>query len=168
MGLQAPPTYRHEVQILTTHFQLSGQLETVGAVDNFINDSTRDSLALYDVRLAPLTPGSPLKPLFRPHVVVRKPEIVFLYLTSAETRASIHTLARHELLVAYTSVAVCRGYFHMPAEANVNNFLGVTPGDLLPVTQTHVFPLIELPDPFPVEADLLLAGRTHLQFYHPT
>jgi len=167
MGLQAPPVRRHEVQILTARFQLGGQLETVGPVGNFINDSTRDSLVLYHVRLTSLTPGSPLKPISRSHVVIRKSEIIFLYLTSAETRASIHTLARHELLVAYTLVAVCRGHFHMPAEANMNNFLGVTPGTLLPVTKAHVFPLIELPDPFPAEADLLLVGRTHLQLYHP-
>ena len=168
MELQAPPIHRHKVQILTAHFQLSGQLETVGPVGNFINDSTRDSLALYDVCLTPLTPGSPLKPLSRPHVIIRKLEIVLLYLSSAEARASIHTLARRELLVAYTPVAVCRGYFHIPSEANINDFLSVTPGDLLPVTETYVFPLIELPAPFPAEAELLLAGRTHLQLYHPT
>ncbi len=166
MELQAPPIHRHEVQIITIHFQLSGQLETVGSVSNFINDSARDSLVLYDARVAPLTPGSPLKPLPRSHVVVRKPEIVLLYLTSAETRASIRTLARRELLVAYTSVAVCRGFFHMPAEANVNDFLGVTPGALLPITETYIFPLIELPEPLPAETDLILVGRTHLQFYH--
>jgi len=167
MGLQAPPIRRHEVQILTARFQLSGQLETVGLADNFINDPARDSIALYDVRLTPLTPGCPLKPLSHPHLVVCRPEIVLLYLASAETRASIRTLARRELLVVYTPVAVCRGYFHMPAEANVNDFLGVTPGHFLPITETHIFPLLELPDPFPAEADILLVGRTHLQFYHP-
>jgi len=168
MELQAPPIQRHEVQILTIHFQLSGQLEAVGPVDYFINDPNRDCLALYDVRLVPLTPGGPLKPLSRPHVVVLKPRIVFLYLGSAEARTSIRTLARRELLVAYTPLAVCRGYFHMPAEANVNDFLGVTPGDLLPVTEASVFPLIELPDPFPAKADLLLVGRAYIQLYHAT
>ena len=167
MELQAPPIHRHDVQIITVHFQFSGQLETVGSVENFINDPTRDCLALYDVRMIPLTPGSPLKPLSRPLVVVRKPQIVLLYLASGEIRASIRTLTRSELLVAYTPVAVCRGHFHMPAEATVNDFLGITPGDLLPVTDAHIFPLVELPDPFPAEADLLLAGRTYLQFYHP-
>ena len=168
MELRAPPIHRHKVQILTAHFQLSGNLETVGPAGNFINDSTRDGLVLYDARLVPLTPDSPLKPLSRSHVVVRRSEIVFLYLASAETRASIHTLARRELLVAYTSVAVCRGYFHKPAEANPNDFLSVTPGDLLPVTETYVFPLIELPEPFPSQAEMLLVGRTYLQIYHPT
>ena len=167
MELQAPPTHRHAVQILTADFQFSGQLETVGPVGNFINDPTRDSIALYEAHLTPLTPGSPLKPVFRPHVVLRKPEIVLLHLTSAESRASIRTLARKELLVAYTAVAVCRGYFHMPTEANLNEFLTVTPGELLPITEPHIFPLVELPEPFPTETDVLLIGRAHMQLYHP-
>ncbi len=166
-SFQAPPVHRYETQVLTAQFQIRGQLEAVGLVDNFINDPARDCLAFYDVRLMPLTPGTPLRPMSRSHIVLRKSEIVLLYLTSAEARSSIRTLTRRELLVAYTPVAVCRGYFHMPAEANVNDFLGVTPGDLLIITEARVFSLIELPDPFPAEIDVLLLGRTHLQFYHP-
>jgi len=167
MELQAPPVQRHEVQILTTHFQISGQLETIGPPDNFINDSTRDSMAIYEVRLTPLRPSSPLGSLSRPRIVILKPEIMLLYLASAESRASIQTLTRRELLVAYTPLAVCRGHFHMPVEANVNEFLSVTPGLFLPITETKVFPLFELPEPFPTDADILLVGRAHLQFYYP-
>ena len=166
MELEAPPIYRHGVQILTAHFQLSGQLETVGSVDTFINDPDRDCFVLHDVRLAPLASGCPLKPLSRPHIVVCRSEITLLHFASAETQAAIRTLQRRELLVAYTPVAVCRGYFHMPTEANVNTFLSVTPGSLLPITETYVFPLVELPDPFPIEAGMLLVGRAHLEFYH--
>jgi len=166
MALEGPPIQRHEVHILTAHFQFSGQIETVGPVDNFINDPTRDSLSLYDVRLASLRPGSPLKALSRPHVVVCKPHVTFFYFASPDVRASIHTLARRELLVAYTPVAVCRGYFHMPAEANIRDFLGVVPGELLPVTDAHLFPLVEFPIPFPTEAGLVMVGRAQLQFYH--
>jgi hypothetical protein len=167
MELQAPPLQRHGVQILTTRFQISGQLETIGPPDNFINDSTRDSIALHEAQVTPLTPSSPLGSLSRPHIVVLKSEIMLLYPTSAESRASIQTLTRRELLVAYTPLAVCRGHFHMPVEANLNEFLSVTPGLFLPVTETKIFPLFELPAPFPGEADLLLIGRAHLHLYHP-
>ena len=166
MELEGPRVQRHDVQILTTRFQFSGQVETVGPVANFIDDPTRDSLSLYDTRLAPLTPGTPLKAISRPHVVVLKSQIVLLYFTSAEIRASIRTLARRELLVAYTPLAVCRGYFHMPTEADVRDFLSLVRGDLLPITEAHIFPLVELPEPFPAEAELVMAGRSHLHFYH--
>ena len=167
MVLQAPPVHRHKVQILTINFQFSGQLETVGPVSNFLNDSTRNSLSLYEASLTPLAPGIPMGSLSRPHVVIRKPQIVFLYLASAEARASIRPFARRELLVAYTPVAVCRGYFHLSAEANVRDFVDTVNTDLLPITEAHVFPFNALSAPFPTEADLLLAGRAYLQFYHP-
>jgi len=166
MELEGPRVQRHDVQILTTRFQFSGQVETVGPVANFIDDPTRDNLSLYDTRLASLTPGTPLKAISRPHVVVRKSQIVLLYFTSAEIRASIRTLARRELLVAYTPLAVCRGYFHMPSEADVRDFLSLVRGDLLPITQAHIFPLVELPEPFPAEAEQVMVGRSHLHFYH--
>jgi hypothetical protein len=167
MVFEALPSERHEVQILTVDFQFSGQLETVGNVATFINDSVRDSLSLYDARLAPLTPGSPMQGFQRPHIVVRRPQIVFLHFTSAETRSAFRTLQNKELLVAYTPVAVCRGYFHMSAEARVRDFIDVVQDELIPVTEARIFPLIEPPAPFPSETDLIMIGRSQLQSYHP-
>jgi hypothetical protein len=168
MVFEALPTQRHQVQILTDHFQFDGQLETVGKVLDFINDTVRDSLSLYDAHLTPLTPGSPMKGLARPFVVVRRPQIIFLYFASAETRASIRLLTRNELLVAYTSVAVCQGHFHMTAEARIGDFVEGLPGDLMPVTNARIFPLVEFPAPFPTDPDLLLVGRSRLLSYHPS
>lgn len=167
MGLQAPPTQRHDVQILTSHFQFSGQLETVGPAGNFINDPARQSLSFHDVHLSPLTQGSPLKGISRPHVVILKSQIALFYLASEESRASISTFARRELLMIYTPVAVCRGYFPMPSEARIGDFLGVVPGDLLPIVDAHIYPFVELSAPFTREAELLLIGRSQLLFYHP-
>jgi hypothetical protein len=67
----------------------------------------------------------------------------------------------------YTPIAVCRGHFPMPSEAKIGDFLGVVPGDLLPIVDAHIFPFVELSAPFVREAELLLIGRSHLLFYHP-
>ncbi len=166
MGLQAPPSKRHDVQILTTHFQFSGQLETVGPMGNYINDPSRQSLSFYDVNLSPLTPGSPLKGISRPHVVILKPQIVLLYPESEKARTSVSLFARREPLMIYTPVAVCRGYFPMPAEGKIGDFLGIVPGDLLPILDAQIFPFIDLPAPFTRQAELVLIGRSHMLFYH--
>jgi hypothetical protein len=157
---------RHDVQILTPQFQLNGRLEVMGAVLNFVNDTTRTSLSLHDVHLTSLTPDSPLSDFSRSQVTLLKSQIVLLHFTEAETRASIRPLVHRELLVAYTPVAVCRGYFHMPAEAGVGAFLDITQGDLLPITEVQVYPLVTLSIPFSLQADLLLIGRSYLQLYH--
>jgi hypothetical protein len=161
------PTARHEVQILTTNFQFSGQLETLGDLSTYINDSIRQSLSLHDAYLTPLTPGSPMRGLNRPHVVVLRPQTVFLYFTSAKTRESIRKLPKKELLVAYTPIAVCRGYFHMTAEARLRDFIDVTHEPLIPVSEARIFPLVELPAAFPTEVDMILVGLSQLQSYHP-
>jgi hypothetical protein len=166
MGLQAIPSQRHAVQVLTTTFQFNGQLETIGPVGNFINDPGRESIALHDVSLAPLTPGSPLRGIVRPQIVLRRDKIVLLYLASEEARASISTFPRRELLMIYTPNAVCRGCFHVPAEANFRDFLDVMTMPLLPLAEVRVFPFVELPAPFSLEPELLLIGRQHVMFYH--
>ena len=158
---------QHAAEILTPQFQISGQLETVGSLLTYINDAERGSVTLVNASLTPIVPKGPLQPFTRPLLMLRKTQIVLLYLSAAESRASVRPLVRRELLVAYTSLAVCRGYFHMSAEANVQEFLDLLPGELLPVTEARIFPLLRLPSPFPSEADLILLGRSHLQFYHP-
>jgi len=167
MVLQGPPVERYPVSIITPRFQIIGDLEVVGMAFSFVNDAARNSLPLYDAHLIPLTPGSPLKSSTRSHIVVRRPEIVFLYFSSADVRASVRTLRRKESLVAYTSVAVCQGCFHMPDEASLNDFLDDVTATFLPITEAKVFPLVKLPAPFPNEADLLLVGHSYLEFYHP-
>jgi len=167
MVLQGPPVERQVVSIITPCFQITGHLETIGMPFSFVNDAGRGSFSIYDAHLSPLARGGLLKSFPRPHVVIRRSEIVLLHFASAETRASIRMLRRKELLVAYTPVAVCRGYFHMADDANLNDFLDDITVTLLPITETKVFPLVELPAPFSTEADLLLVGLSHLQFYHP-
>ena len=44
---------------------------------------------------------------------------------------------------------------------------GFTHIELLPITDVQLFPLNDLPAPFPTEPDLLLVGRSYLEFYHP-
>ena len=168
MVFEAPPTQYHQAQILTGSFQYGGQIESVGPIFEYINNTNRHSLSLHDVHLAPLTPGSPMKGLSRPHVIVRRNRVVFIYFAEKETRDNIRVLKRTETLVAYTSVAVCRGHFHMAQEANLGDFLDATQEALIPVSDATVFPLIEYPAPFPQQLDRVLIGRDQILSYHPT
>jgi hypothetical protein len=161
------PIQYHEVQILTASFQFNGQLETAGAMLIFLNDPDRSTFSLHNVHLTPLTPGSPLQGFFRPQIVIRRSQIALLYLTGHESRSTVRLLRRREPMVVYTPAAVCKGYFHMADEANVSDLLDIAQGDLVPMTETQIFPLIELPAPFPAEAELLLVGRSQLECYHP-
>jgi hypothetical protein len=166
MGIQAPPSQHCECNILSPHFQFSGQLETVGPAGYYINDPARTSFSLHDARMAPFTPGSPMKGIIRPHIVIIKSEIVFLYLASEEARTSVSLFARREQMMFYTPIGVCRGHMPMPAEGRIGDFLNVVPGELLPILDAQIFPFIDLPAPFPTQAEMILLGRSHLTLYH--
>jgi hypothetical protein len=166
MVLDKLPIERHDTQLLMNYFQGRGQLEALGPVMNYVNDPGRTSLPFYEAQLAPLTPASPLNTISQSQVVLLKSQITLMYFSEAETRESIRPLPNRELVVAYLPEVVCRGYFHMSAEASLDDFLDVTPGDLLPMTEVQIFPLIELPGPFPSQADLLLINPDYIEFYH--
>lgn len=166
MEQEGPPVYQYAVHLLTRTFQFSGQLEVIGEILNFLNDPMRDALILRQAYIAPLTPGGPIRGLARPQISVRRQEVVFLYLGEATARAEVRLLARKELLVVYTPLAVLRGVFHLPAEAPVSDFLASMPGAFVPVTRANIFLLLELPSAFPTECDLLLVGRQHIQLHH--
>ncbi len=166
MDLRPPPIHRHPVRILTADFLFIGLLETVGPADTYINDPSRDSLSLHEAQVYPVRPGTPLASMQRPYVVVLRSNIILMYFDDADTRRSISMLTRKELLVSYTPVAVCRGYFHMPAEAKLGDFLGVVPTILLPVTETSIFPLVDMHGKFPTQSDLVLMGKQYINFYH--
>lgn len=161
-----PPVHEFGVRIVTLSFQFSGQLEVVGNPLDFLNDRTRDALVLRQAHINPLTPGRPIRGLARRQVSVRKQEVVFLLYEEAEAAREIHLMARKELLIAYTPLAVLKGVFHLPAEARLNDFLATMPDPFLPVTRAQLFLLQEFPSPFPTECDLLIMGQRHIQVYH--
>ncbi len=166
MGLQAPPTQRHETIVVTAGFQFKGQLESVGSVGDFVSSTARISLSFYDVQMMPLSPNFPLKSMLRPHIVILKSHIILLYLVSEEARATVRTFTRREMMTVYTPVAICRGEFAMPSEARLGDLLSVVPGDLLPLVNVQMMPLVKFPVPFPPQVEMIMVGRSHLLFYH--
>jgi len=161
-----PPIHRYAAQLLTPSFHLNGSLEVVGGPLDFLNDSRRDALVLTDVHLTPLTPGSPMRSMTRPQLVLRRQEVALLCFADPDVRADIRLLVRAESLIIYTPLAVLRGSMHVPAEVAMNDVLSSTPGDFLAVTDAHLFPLRELPAPWPTQSGLVIVGRPYVQLYH--
>jgi|YNPBryantNP2012_1023418.scaffolds.fasta_scaffold28634_2 hypothetical protein len=163
-----PPTQMCGVLLLTPSMQIEGQMEIVGAPLAFLNAEERDGLILHQAHILPLPAGGRLREWTQSSLTLRRQEIVLLYLTDPAVQAAVQTLTRSEQYICYTSLAVVRADFHMPAEALRYDFLAALSGDLIPATDAQAFPLIPTPLPFPERCDLLLVGRSHIQMYHPT
>ena len=164
MERSGPPVRQYAVHFFTPSFQFSGQLEVVGNLLDFLNDTRRDVLICQQVRIVPLKPG--LRELTRPGLSIRKAEFVLLYFDDQSALAEMRLLARTETLVIYTNLAIVRGDVHLPAEARANDFLATSQGILLPVTSASLFKVMEFPLPFPDRCELLLVGREYIQMYH--
>lgn len=165
--MEGPPIRQHDVQILTLSFQISGKLEVIGTFVQFLNDPVRDALIIREAQVLPLIPGGSLRPMAHPQLSLRKPEVVFLYLTEQAGRDEVRLLARKETLIAYAPLAILRGAFSMSAEARPSDFLAVMSADFVIVSDASLYMLADLPAPFPKECPLLLAGRQYIQLYHP-
>ena len=165
--MEGPPVRQHEVQILTLSFQISGKLEVIGTFLQFLNDPVRDALLIYEATVVPLVPGGPLRPLARSQISLRKPEVVFLYLTEPAGRAEVRQLIRKETLIAYTPLAILRGAFNMSAESRPTDFLATMSADFVLVSEASLFMLTDALTSIPKECPLLLVGRQYIQLYHP-
>jgi hypothetical protein len=157
---------RQPVHIVTSHLQLSGDLEVIGNPLMFLNDPSRDDVVMRDTRVAPLYPSGPFKGLSQPQLTVRKGDFAFVYFSDSEARDSIQLLAREESAVIYTALAIVRGTFHLPAEAPQATFLSAVTSDMIPVTDAQFFWLTSLPMPFPDRCELLMVGKKYIQMYH--
>jgi len=163
-----PPVQQYTVQLLTPSFQFGGQLEVIGSLLDYLNDSVRDALILHQAHVAPLQPGSAMREVNRPQISVRKREVVFLHFTDPEAQSEARLLARKEPYIIYTTLAVLRGDVHLPAETRIHDLMATMSGDFLSVTNSSLFMLAQLPTPLPEKGGFLLVGQRHIQFYHTT
>ena len=157
---------KQPVHIMTSYLQLTGDLEVIGNPLLFLNDERRDNMVVKDVRVAPIRPSGPFKALSQPQVTVLRDDFAFAYFPDPEARGSVQLLAREENAVIYTSLAIVRATFHLPAEAPNATFLSVVTQDMIPVTDAQIFWLNPPPMPFPDKCELLMVGKKYIQMYH--
>ena len=165
MGIQVT-LQRYDVQILGHTFQFSGQMEPVGRVLDYLNDENRSTFPLYDVRISPITPGSPLAGITRPELIVSETELGLVFFLDPEYRQKVDVLKNFDRVVAYTPHAVLRGNFHRGVETRLGDVFDVMQGTFLALTDVNVFPLTELPAPFPTQTDLIIANCSYIHLYH--
>ena len=157
---------RQPAHIMTSYLQLTGNLEVIGNPLLFLNDERRDNMVIRDARVAPIRPSGPFKALSQPQVTVLRRDFAFAYFPDPEARGSVQLLARVESAVVYTSLAIVRADFHLPAEAPQATFLSVITQDMIPVTNAQIFWLAPPPLPFPTQCELLMLGKKYIQMYH--
>jgi hypothetical protein len=165
MGLQIS-LQRYDIQVLGRMFQFAGQLEPIGRLVDFLGDPERTTYPLFDVKISPITPGGPLSGITRPEAVVSVEELGLIYFLDEEYRKKVDMLKSVDRVIAYTPHAILRGEFHRGAEMRLRDFFDMATSLFTPMTDVSIFPLTDLPAPFPRQTDLLMVNRTYINVYH--
>jgi hypothetical protein len=158
---------RYDVQVVGRMFQFVGQMEPIGRTMDYFNDETRSTFLLYDAKISPVTPGSPLAGIARSEIAVGDSELGLVYFLDPEYRQKVDVMKTSDRVIAYTPHAVLRGNFHRAAETRLMGLFDMMQGSFLAMTDVSVFPLTALPAPFPRQADLLIVNRFFINLYHP-
>ncbi len=164
--MERPPVHQYAVQILTSSFQLNGELEVVGDLMGFLIGPTRDAFPLRQAHLAPIGPGSSLRPMDLPQISVRRREVVFLHLADPAAKESMRLMSRADPLILYTPLAIIRGNVHVSAETRLDDFMSTMTHPLIALTEARLFMLTQAGSGFPAECDMLLVGRPYVQMYY--
>lgn len=157
---------RYDVQVLGSRFQFEGQMEPIGALLDYLNDENRSAFPMYDVTLFPIVAKGPLSRITRSQIVVNLNEVGLIFFRDPDYRQRVQRLRNMDRVIAYTPHAILRGNVHRVGETRLRNLFDMAAGVFLVMTDVSVFPLTELPAPFPQDADLLVVNRLFVNVIH--
>jgi hypothetical protein len=157
---------RFEAVILTSGFQVTGQLEPIGPWLDFLNGKDKYTLPVYTAHL--LTVGVAVGPASaKPVLMMNLNDIALIYLPDKESHRSVNMLRNVQTAIAHVGPLVCRGEWHMGMDASLTTFIDDLAGNFFPITNADLHAKIALPAPLPHKADLILVNRLHIPVYHP-
>lgn len=157
---------RYSVEIVTTAFHVTGDVEPIGPWQIFLNSPDRCALTVCHAHVAPLTQSVHLSSRERPQVYLSLNQICFIILPDVVARESITLMKHVETAICHVGPIVCRSNVHMGAEARLQTFLDDLSGHFFPVTHAELYPLTMLDAPLTRKAELMLINRRQVQLYY--
>lgn len=156
---------RYEATVITTAFQITGQIEPIGPWLDFLN--ARDKIALSVFNAQALMIGTSVGPApEKPQVHVNRHDVCILYLPDRDSHQTVHMLRNVRIAIAHIGPVICRGEWHMGPDATLATFIDDLPGNFFAVTNADLHAKMVLPAPLPHKAELILVNRLHVTAYH--
>ncbi len=157
---------RFEATVITTTFQITGQIEPVGTWLDFLNAKDKFTLPVHNAHI--LAIGTSVGPApEKPQVYVNRDDICFIYLPDRNSHQSVYMLKNVQTAIAHLGPVICRGEWHMSVDATLATFVDDLPGNFFPITNADLHAKVVMPAPLPHKAELILVNRQHLAIYHP-
>jgi hypothetical protein len=157
---------RYDAMVITTAFQITGQMEPIGPWLDFLNAKDKITVPVYNAHV--LAIGTSVGPApEKPQVNVNRHDVCFICLLDPNSHQGVHMLRNVHVAIAHIGPAICRGEWHMGVDATLTTFLDDLPANFFPVTNADLHAKVAMPAPLPHKAELLLVNRQHVAVYHP-
>jgi hypothetical protein len=157
---------RYTATVVTADFYITGKLEPIGPWLDFLNAKDKYTLPIYDARILLIGAAAGAAPE-KPQVYVNRHDICFIHLPDRTAHQNVNMMRNAQFAIAHIGPVVCRGEFHMGADATLLTFMDDLSGNFFPVTNADLHAKVTLPAPLPQKAELLLVSRLHVPVYHP-
>jgi hypothetical protein len=156
---------RYEAMVITTAFQITGQIEPIGPWLDFLNAKDKLTLPVYNAHI--LAIGTSVGPApEKPQVMVNRHDICFIDLPDRNSHQTVHMLKNVQTAIAHIGPVICRGEWHMGMDATLATFVDDLPGNFFPVTNADLHAKVAMPASLPHKAELILVNRLHVPVYH--
>jgi hypothetical protein len=157
---------RFEATVITSSFQITGQIEPIGPWLDFLNARDKLTLPVYNAHL--LAIGASVGPaLEKPQVIVNRHDICFIYLPDRNSHQTVHMLRNIQTAIAHIGPVICRGEWHLGMDATLATFIDDLPGNFFPISDADLHAKVTLPAPLPHKAEVMLVNRLQVAVYHP-
>jgi hypothetical protein len=166
MGMAEFTRPRWDATVITTEFQITGQIEPIGPWLDYMNTKDKYTLPIHNARI--LAIGTSVGPApEKPLVMVNRADVCFIYLPDRNSHQTVNMLRNVKAAIAHLGPVICRAEWHMGVDATLLTFMDDLAGNFFPVTNADLHAKVALPAPLPHKADLLLVNRLHVTIYHP-
>jgi hypothetical protein len=157
---------RYEATVITTAFQITGQIEPIGPWLDYLNTKDKHTLPIYNAHI--LAIGTSVGPApEKPQVMLSRSDVCLIYLPDRNAHQTVNMLRNVQAAIAHIGPVICRGELHMGADATLITFMDDLAGNFFPITNADLHAKVALPVPLPHKAELILANRLHVAVYHP-
>src|SRR5512136_53542 len=156
---------RYEATVITTAFQITGQIEPIGPWLDFLNARDKIAVPIHNAHMLPIGASVGAAPE-KPQVYANRRDVCFIYLPDRNSHQTVHMLRTAQIVIAHVGPVICRGEWHMGRDATLATFIDDLPGDFFAVTNADLHAKVTLPAPLPQKAEVLIVNRLHVPVYH--
>lgn len=156
---------QYPVQILTSHFMVTGTFTPRGDPFIFLNDDGVTTFAITEATITPLTPGAGVGDVSIPELRVPKREAQ-IFIIGDYTAQEARPLPKTGVMSCFTNAYVVHGEFHMSPEVTPQDLFFVQKGPFYVATTAEVYSLIQLTTEVSGEADMLFVNGQSVEVFY--